>query len=97
MTNMIEQAARALAQDAGCEWIEGGSHAFWIGQARAVIQSLMEPTVAVHNAGAFSDAQSKPPHFVVGEQGSIRLEWHPADPTGIWKAMLTHILSDDAK
>ena len=107
MTTMLEKMARAMCAadghdpngptcdiyfhddpDAGKPW------ASYRAGLRAALLAIREPSNAMHNAGAFSEHQSQPPKIVVGEEGALSVEWRPANPSGLFTAMIDAILNE---
>lgn len=99
MTTMLEKMAARLAEELGegerpdgLTRVEGVFDMREV--ARAALLAIREPSVAAHNVGAFSDHQSKPPMIVSGEDGLLRIEWRPANPRGMFTAMIDAILAE---
>jgi len=67
--------------------------------ARAVLIAIREPSITMHNAGAFSEGQSKPATIKVCEEsGALFLHgYSPANPSKIWEAMFDAALNPPAQ
>ena len=92
MTTMMEKAALAVRVTARSD--DDGYVNDPEDVVRAVLQAIREPSNAMHNAGAFSEHQSRPPKIVVGEEGALSVEWRPANPSGLFTVMIDALLAE---
>ena len=89
MTTMLEKMADAIQAQTGCQ-----CRASALAAARAALQVIRKPSIAAHNAGAFSDHQSRAPKIAVREDGLLAIDWRPANPSGLFSTMIDAILAE---
>ena len=89
MTTMLEKMADAIQAQTDCQ-----CRASVLAAARAALDAIRKPSIAAHNAGAFSDHQSRAPKIVLREDGLLAIEWRPANPSGLFTTMIDAILAE---
>jgi hypothetical protein len=62
-------------------------------QARAALAAMKVPGGDIHDAGAFSEWQAKPPKFYLNTDHALCVEWNAVNPTGMWDCMIDAALA----